>query len=118
MDKLVQLRHEYNMSQAALAEKCHLSQQAIWKYENHISEPDIETLKRLADIFHTSIDYLVDYKGSSIAGESGEILIEGKPLSSREVDHLLAYRRLSEEAKLHLDFITKKLQDTDDTIQL
>ena len=92
MDKLVQLRHEYNMSQAALAEKCHLSQQAIWKYENHISEPDIETLKRLADIFHTSIDYLVD--------------------------HLLSYRRLSEEAKLHLNFITKKLQDTDPAMQI
>ena len=29
------------------------------KYENHNVEPDIETLIKIADYFHTSVDYLI-----------------------------------------------------------
>lgn len=49
------------LSQQKLADILHISQQSVYKYENNITSPDIETLKNMADYFETSIDYLVDY---------------------------------------------------------
>lgn len=49
------------LSQQKLADILHISQQSVYKYENNITSPDIETLKNMADFFETSIDYLVDY---------------------------------------------------------
>ena len=59
---LKKLRSEYNISQQQLANVIGVSQQSINKYENHKIEPDIETLKTMANFFNTSIDYLVGYK--------------------------------------------------------
>ncbi|WP_368489915.1 helix-turn-helix domain-containing protein [Clostridium sp. BJN0013] len=47
------------MSQAELAEKLGVTQQATSKYENGNREPDIEILKLLSSIFNVSIDYLL-----------------------------------------------------------
>ena len=55
------LRKEIGISQQALADAIGVSQQSVNKYENHNIEPDIETLKRIADYFKTSIDYIVGY---------------------------------------------------------
>ncbi|MBR6228895.1 MAG: helix-turn-helix transcriptional regulator [Eubacterium sp.] len=61
MTRLRELREDRNMSQQTLADLVNTSQQNIYKYENGITEPDIQMLKALADVFHTSIDYLVEY---------------------------------------------------------
>ncbi len=61
MNRLRELREDRHISQEALGEMIHSSQQNIFKYENDITEPDILTLKMLASVFHTSIDYLVEY---------------------------------------------------------
>lgn len=37
----------------------HISQQSVYKYENDITSPDIETLTNMSNFFETSIDYLV-----------------------------------------------------------
>ncbi|EEG73817.1 DNA-binding helix-turn-helix protein [[Clostridium] hylemonae DSM 15053] len=58
---LKKLRTERNLSQQQLADMLHTTQQNIYKYENGISEPNLETLKNMADHFQTSIDYLVGY---------------------------------------------------------
>ena len=55
------LREESGMTQKQLAEAIGVSQQAINKYENHNIEPDIETLIRIADIFNTSVDFLISH---------------------------------------------------------
>lgn len=59
MKNLKTLRVGKNMSQQKLAEKFNISQQSIWKYENDIAQPDLETLIAFANFFNTSIDYLV-----------------------------------------------------------
>ena len=61
MRKLKDLRAEYGISQQRLADVLNVSQQSINKYENNHAQPDIETLKKMADHFNTSIDYLVGY---------------------------------------------------------
>lgn len=61
MIRLKALREEKGISQQKLAEKIQTNQQNIHRYENGFYEPDIATLKRLADYFETSIDYLVGH---------------------------------------------------------
>lgn len=59
MKNLKQLRLEKNLSQQKLADILHISQQSVYKYENDITMPDIETLINIANFFETSIDYIV-----------------------------------------------------------
>ena len=61
MKNLKELRKQHNLSQQKLADILHVSQQSVYKYENGITSPDIETLVRMADYFNTSIDYLVEH---------------------------------------------------------
>lgn len=61
MKNLKRLRNQEGISQQKLADILHISQQSVYKYENGITSPDIQTLKTIADYFETSIDYLVGY---------------------------------------------------------
>ncbi len=61
MKRITELRKEKNISQVSLAMKLNLSQKMISAYENGKSEPSIATLKNMADIFNTSVDYLIGY---------------------------------------------------------
>lgn len=61
MKNLKTLRNQKGLSQQSLADILHVSQQSVYKYENDITFPDIDTLKNIADYFETSIDYVVDY---------------------------------------------------------
>ncbi len=57
-----QLRRQMDISQEALAEKCQISMQAVSKWENEQSYPDICLLPVLAEFFGVSIDYLLTEK--------------------------------------------------------
>ena len=50
------LRKNKNMTQAELGEKLNVSSQAVSKWENGLSQPDLETLQKLTSIFEISID--------------------------------------------------------------
>ncbi|MGL9728706.1 helix-turn-helix domain-containing protein [Enterococcus sp. DIV0756] len=58
--KIKRLRTEQHLSQKELAEKLEVSRQAIAKWETNRGIPDIENLKRIAQVFDVSIDYLVN----------------------------------------------------------
>ena len=64
MDNLKLLRKELGISQQCLADKFNVSQQSIYKYEHSLAEPDIFTLKQMADFFHTSVDFLIGHDTS------------------------------------------------------
>lgn len=55
-------RIKKNISQSVLGDKLQVTQQAVGRWEKNLSEPDTSTLKKLAEIFGVSVDYLVDYK--------------------------------------------------------
>ena len=59
MKNLKNLRTSKKLSQQKLADILHVSQQSIYKYENGITSPDLETLTNMANFFVTSIDYLI-----------------------------------------------------------
>lgn len=54
------LRTEACMTQLALAEKLNYSDKAVSKWERAESVPDIFMLKRIADLFGVTVDYLLE----------------------------------------------------------
>ena len=64
------LRKEYHISQQALADAIQVSQPSINKYENHNIEPEIAVLKRMADYFNTSIDFIVGTRPTAAASNA------------------------------------------------
>ncbi len=59
-DKIAYLRKKHSMSQEQLADKLDISRQAIYKWEAGISIPELEKIKRLAEIFEVSFDDLLN----------------------------------------------------------
>ena len=57
--KFARLRKEKGMTQEEIAEKVNISSQAVSKWENDISLPDISVLPSLADLLDTTIDNLL-----------------------------------------------------------
>lgn len=66
-EKLKTLRKQKNISQEQLAEKIHVSRQAITKWENGNGIPDIENLLAISSIFNESIDSLLSEEKSLIS---------------------------------------------------
>lgn len=56
------LRLSSGLTQEQLAERLHISGQAVSKWENETALPDIVLLPALADCFGVTIDELMDYK--------------------------------------------------------
>ena len=108
-DNLKILRRLHGYSQEEIAEKIDISRQAYAKWETGATVPDIEKCKRLADVYGTTIDSLletttVDGKqvmapapagkniwGSVTINERGQIVI---PKAVREIFGLTGGQRL------------------------
>ena len=58
--KLKELLKENNIKQRELAEKLQLSKQAISQYTNDQRDPDLLTLKKIAEFFGISTDELLE----------------------------------------------------------
>ena len=105
MLNLKKLRKEKGLTQQFLAEKFGLSQQSIYKYEKNRAEPDIATLKELAEFFDTSVDYLV---GASDIQEpyNGKFM---EDLSIFEIEYLHFFRKMGSEDRLLMFQLSKSL---------
>ena len=91
VDNLKSLREEKRVSQQKLAEQIGTNQQNIHRYEHGFYEPDIQTLKLLANFFNTSIDYLVGYTDMRHKIEA----VEKFDLNEEEAALLEKYRTLA-----------------------
>ena len=56
------LRKEQGMTQLDLAEKMGVTDKAVSKWERDLSFPDVNSLPKLAEIFHVSVDELMQVK--------------------------------------------------------
>ena len=59
-ENLIMLRNIHGFSQEEIAEKIDISRQAYAKWETGATVPDIEKCKRLADIYGTTVDGLIN----------------------------------------------------------
>ena len=76
---IVQLRKENNLTQKELAEKIHLTDKAISKWERGLSFPDISMLEPLAETFNVSVLELL----------KGERLCQEDTISNEEAKQLV-----------------------------
>ena len=58
-EKIRELRQNVGLLQSELAQKIGVSTSTIGMYEQNRRDPDTDTLKRLADFFNVSTDYLL-----------------------------------------------------------
>ena len=65
-EKLRYLRKHQELTQAELAERLKINSATYSKYEQGISEPDIATIKSLANFFDVSIDYLLENEKATL----------------------------------------------------
>lgn len=94
------LRESYGISQQKLADAVGMSQQSINKYENHQTQPDLETLILIADFFHTSVDFLIGHAEAQAESEGVPIY----RLNAEEIRLINQYRQLSlkEKNSIHM----------------
>ena len=59
-DVIVELRKEKGMTQQELADKLHITDKAVSKWERNLSYPDITSISKLADILGVESSYLID----------------------------------------------------------
>jgi len=93
MKRLKSLREEKKLKQSELAEIFNVSQSTIAMWETGKRDPDSDAIKRMADYFKVSIDYLM---GRSQFPHEGEI-------SAANVGGGLSYEYLSPEAIKQLE---------------
>lgn len=86
-NKLRVLLDENDVKQKDLAAFLQIAPSTMSGYIQGTSEPDFKTLKRLADYFNVSIDYLLDHK-------------IGNTQTDREQELLHIFRSLSKEQQI------------------
>lgn len=100
---LKKLREELNYTQAQVAQMLGVQRPTYSRYENNERQPDNETLKKLADIFDVSVDYLLGRTKERKATESTDITFddftyamhnESKELSEEDKQMLLDMARV------------------------
>lgn len=85
-ERLIFLRKSINKTQTEIANYLNMQQGSYQKYEVGKAEPNIQTLIKLADYYHVTLDYLV---GREFANDAGY-------LTEREKELLRVYRNLTE----------------------
>ena len=88
-DRIKHLRLSNNMTQKELADALYKSESAIRMWELGKSEPDIETLKMIADYFRISADYLI--------GTYNDIVKKKKRQMQERIKALRVYKRMSQD---------------------
>ena len=83
-DILLELRCRHELSQEALAEKLHVTRQAVSRWENGETVPNIDTLKVLSKFYDVSINTLLGSPRQLICQCCGMPLEDGT--MSREPD--------------------------------
>ena len=95
LPRLKELRNEYGISQQKLAELLGITQPSINKYENHDIEPEFYILKKMADYFETSVDYLIGCTDIRRKIEP----VNYFDLNTDEEDIITLYRKLNKKQK-------------------
>lgn len=102
MDRLKALRETRGINQQRLALELNVSQAMISKYELGLSEPDIATIKKIADFFKVSTDYLLEVSDNKIN-------VSAFGLTDTEKELLFDFKRLDEIQKEKLKAYLKGL---------
>lgn len=83
-NRLKEMREEKGLSQEELARKLNISRQAISKWENDKTEPDLKSLKMLCDIYEITLDQLVLFHNEKSERENRKKRVNNQGIPSFE----------------------------------
>lgn len=109
MNMIKELRCTKNLTQADLARLCSVHQTAVSQWEKGRTTPDTESLKKLAEIFNVSVDYLLgtpEKKGIKIPVLG--YVRAGIPVEA--VEEVLDYEEISPEVAASGEFFALKIK--------
>lgn len=72
--RIAYYRKQNEMTQEQLAEKCSVSAQAVSKWENDLTAPDISLLPRLAELFRCTCDELLGVERKTVVAVDPETI--------------------------------------------
>ena len=99
--KIAEFRKSANLTQAELGAKLNITAQAVSKWENSLSEPDIDSIRKMCEIFNVSVD---EFLGVSVKKEV-EKEIEAQPVKA-----ILGYCAKCKKAVCAGEFKNAKIQ--------
>ena len=76
-----QLRKESGLTQTELGEKLNVTSQAVSKWENDLSQPDFETIRKMTELFGTTID---EFANLCKEPDEGETTQQAQPTKHTE----------------------------------
>lgn len=94
MKTLQKLRANERKTQQEIANFLQISSQAYSHYENGIREPDFNTLKKIADYFNVSTDYLLEREkpeAPHLSQKEQELLKAFNDVSPRDKNMVMGY---------------------------
>lgn len=99
-DILKDLRKSRNMTQKKLADKLHITEATVCRYEGGTANPPFETMRSIAAIFNVTMDYLYGMETSTS--------ISTVNLSGKQADIL---RSLADQFRRQNGFSDKKMTE-------
>lgn len=113
-NKLKVLRASMNVTQEIIGSKLSVDRSTYSNYERGITEPDIKTLIKLADIFNVTVDFLLGRgEESTKVADSG-----GTPvytLSKEEKDFVISLRIMDKEKRSRTKSMMDEILKEDET---
>ena len=110
--KIAELREKRGLTQDELAAKLGITRAALSHYETGRRQPDYDTLRRIAEFFHVSIDYLLDREQRDLLRfaeslelsdeailEQFDLTIDGQKLTAEEARSFIAFVRAQRNMK-------------------
>lgn len=108
--KIKELRIELGLTQEEFAQRINSNQRQVSKWENDIIEPNIENIKKLADFFGVTTDYLLDKEN-----DYGIIEVRNSN-TPKENEVLNLFNSLDEAHQIMMLDIMKKFVGTKQTV--
>ncbi len=94
-DNLRYAREMKNLTQKEVSKRTGIHNKTISNYENDVSSPDPYTLRTFAEIYETSVDYLLGRpEGGSNTGDTAMCLIDVSDLPEDAVKKVKEYVEL------------------------
>lgn len=122
MKNLIELRINNGLTQKQLAQQLNITDKAYWSYERGRTEPDINTLIKIADYFDVSLDYLCGRQNNnlifadSLSDKKKELFSMIKDLNDDETLIVLGF--VARLANKPIDEVMSKLNKKSETTKL
>lgn len=101
-NKIKQLRTQYGYTQEGLADKLGVTAQAVSKWENNVTTPDISLLPKLSEVFGVTIDDLFDLTVSQKLDRIENKLDIEAELTSEEFREIESFLKTQRNDKVEL----------------